>query len=236
MKKFFLLTLLLVGQCFAVNLTVTKIVKDHNLYIFEHKYMIQTSAILEGVSVGSVLNIDTNLFYGSNQWLHNVNVTKSEYVNTIYTDHYDCYGYYTHTSSYDNYAFNTYTYQYTFYPIGLVNRNSMDLSKFTSFVLSRPSAQPLFSYTSVFIGHEWLGDNIDMKTSYFPSSPIVGKEETLQWVLDELLSFEKNYEHRIYPIFDRNYPDLLAGVLHLSQKRKVFLFDHVNGLAIFQRQ
>ncbi len=236
MKKLFLLSLCLVGHCFAVNLKVTKIVKDHNLYILENKYVIQTSGCLEAIQVGSVLDIDTNLFYGSNEWIQNHYVTESRYVDTVYTDHYDIYGYYTYTSSRANYAYDTYTYQYTFYPIGLVNKKPMNLPNFTSFVLSRSFAQPLFSYTTVFIGHEWLGDKVDMKTSYFPKSAIIGQEETLQWLLDELQIYEEGYTHNIYPIFDRNYPDLLAGVLHLSSKRKVFLFDHTNGLAIFKRQ
>ena len=236
MKKLLLLTLLLAGHCFAVNLKVTKIVNDHNLYIFENKYVIQSASPLEEVYVGSVLNIDTNAFYGLNQWIQNHSVTKYVYIDTVYTDHYDCYGYYTHTTSYDNYGYDTYTYQNTLYPIGIIKGSAMNLPSFTSLVLNRPVLQPLYSYSTVFIGHEWLGDKVDMKTSYFPTTSIVGQEETQQWLADELNMFEEGYTHKIYPIYDRNYPDLLAGVLHLSKKRKVFLFDHINGLAIFQRQ
>ena len=231
MKKLFLLSLCLVGHCFAVNLKVTEIVRDHNLYILENKYVIQSSARIENVKVGSKLDIDTNMFYGLNQWVQDYHVTDYRYVDTVYTDHYDSYGYYTHTSSHDNYAYDTYTYQYTFYPIGIVDRTAMNLSAFKTFVLSRPFAQPLFSYSTVFMNYEWIEDRIEMKTSYFTEQP-----ETLQWVLNELEMYDPKYTHKIYPIFDRNYPDLLAGVLHFSKMRKVFLFDHTYGLAIFQRQ
>lgn len=236
MKYFLLLSCAFLAQCFGVNLKVTEVIKDHNIYILENKFVIQSSDVIEGLYVGSMIDVDTHAFYGTNQWTYYHYYTVSRYVDTVYTDHYDMYGFYTHTTSYDNYAYDTYTVPYTFYPLGIINKKKMTLGEFTTFALSRPYSERMYSYSTVFRAVEWVGDNIDMKTSYFPTTSVVGQEETLHWLISELQMYEEGYQHKIIPIFDRNYPELLAAVLHLSKKRKVFLHDYCNGLAIFQRE
>ncbi|MCH9621979.1 MAG: hypothetical protein S4CHLAM20_14120 [Chlamydiia bacterium] len=239
--KNLLLLLAVTFSCFGVQLKITRIVDDLNVYIFEKKYVIKTDRPIAHVKVGNRLDIDTGLFYNEVKWNQDIITTKRVKTGTTYQRGYDYIDEYgnrvgEYTQSVDQYGYRDEIDRYTFTPIGvLLNQKPMDLMAFHSFVKLRSTVQPLSSFTSIFSDINWFHIDKDVFQDNF-STAQAGNYVTMDYLLDTYSLYEKGYKHRIYPIFDRNNTHYLAGVLNLAKRRKVCLHDHTYSLALFEYQ
>jgi len=208
MKKLFLLLLAILSIGHAANLKVTKIIEDLNVYILENQYVVKLNGIIPHVTVGSKIEMDLDSFYALDAWDQS----------------------YTIWYGYDSFLMN-----YQFKPIGVIDKSPVDLIGFKYFIDSQQINQPLDSFTSLYTNNNWFNTTKSSAKSTFPLVK-EGPVETVNWVYDEFCSYENGFLHQIYPIYDRNNTNVLAGILNLSKKRKVFLYDNINSLALFDRQ
>lgn len=208
MKKLFLLVLGTLSIGYAANLKVTKIIEDLNVYILENQYVVKLNGLIPHVTVGSKIEMDLDSFYSLDAWDQS----------------------YTIWYGYDSFLMN-----YQFKPIGVIDKSPLDLTGFKYFIDSQQITQPLNSFTSLYTDNNWFNTNKSSAKSTFPLVK-EGPVETVNWVYDEFCSYENGFFHQIYPIYDRNNTNVLAGILNLSKKRKVFLYDNINSLALFERQ
>jgi hypothetical protein len=238
MKKM-LLILSMTLSCFAVNLRLTKVVEDLNLYIFENKFVIESDRPIYALKVGNRLNINTDLFYNHTHWTQDVLVNETVKVGTTVEYGVD----YTYVAEGESYSYTTDEYEnqtsvntYTFTPIGILkNKKAMRLEAFKTFMALRTQIQPLAEFTSVFSDINWFHTNVDVDKQSFQSAS-TGTYVSHEWLIDLYSSYRNGYKHYIYPIFDRNNSQYLTGVLNLAKRRKVFLKDHTYSLALFEYQ
>lgn len=241
MKKIYFALLFAAFNLHAVSLRLTKAIADHNLYVFEDKYVIKTSIPLVGIYIGNYMEVDIDFFYTQDQWLQTIVTTEYKRVGTTYdtgTDAYvDEYGdvyLEDYVESQDHYAYVDTVTSYTFTPIGIMDKKPMDLITFTHFADARAGEQPLKSYTSLYTDTGWVWSDKQIARQNFPSVLETGVMVDITWLVNEYASYPSDFTHRIYPIHDRNNPMYLRGIMNCGYVRKLFLHDYVNSLALFE--
>jgi hypothetical protein len=240
---------LFVNACFAMKLTVTNIIPDLNLYVFDHRYVFKVSGEIPTFVKGSKLDIDMDLFYNTNEWVQQVEVIVRRKVGSSYESGVDSNKHWVeeifaennsdvektyHSKTKDHYVNERQIHTFTFTPIGEIEKRAMGLNDFVFFALNTAPNQPLKSFTSVFTDNGWFNGCPKDIIRENLSIANTGYMSTIDYLVDVYKGYPPGLTYEIYPIYDRNFPNYLAGVLSQCYKRKVFLYDTYNALAMFE--
>jgi hypothetical protein len=218
-------------NCFAVNLRITNIIPDLNICIIDNQYVVQFQGDISKIYKGTKLDLNMDCFYSLQYWNQNIEITEKKHLGYTQVSGLD-----VDSQTHDHYVYETRIYNFVFTPIGIINKRAMDLREFTFFAENTPRDQPLKSLTSVFTDNGWFNGCPKDVIRENLSVGNTGVLTTIHYLLDLYKGYPAGLTYEIYPIYDRNFPNYLAGVLSQCYKRKVFLYDTYNALALVEYQ
>jgi hypothetical protein len=231
MKKITLLMFLCLINCFAINLRITNIIPDLNICIVDNQYVFQVDGDLSKIYKGIKIDLNMDYFYSLQYWNQNIEVTEKKLIGRTEVS-----GLNVESERHDHYIYETTIYNFVFTPIGIINKRAMDLKEFTFFLKNTPADQPLRSLISVFTDNGWFNGCPKDVIRENLSLADTGVLTTVHYLLELYRGYPADLTFEIYPIYDRNFPNYLAGVLSQCYKRKVFLYDTYNALALVEYQ
>jgi len=224
--------MVLAASCFGIQMRLTRIEKDLNLYIFGRKYVIQTDRPIVGMRYGQYFDLDLDLFNSADQWSQEIITTHRIKTGTTYTTVYTSEG--AGTVASDQYQYQDQIRTYTFKPVGVIlNQKPMNLEAFTTFVNTRTQVQPLATFTSLVVNEECCYVDKDIQSQYFPSAAS-GNYQTMDWLVNAYATYPKEYKHRIYPIYNKLDQQFLVGVFNFAKKQKFIVADKIYSMALFE--
>ena len=254
MKRALLTALLAVSSCFAANLRVTKIIPEHNIYIFSDKFVVKVDRKIPTLKEGHRLEVNQEYFYAYDSWEKDIHITrkvhvgtdtrrkktsnKSEWERILANDNSDLEETYT-TDTVERYENQTTVERFIFTTIGLSNGSSYDINSFEKFLDHRRETTPLNYFQTFYIENTWFSGGLDSsEESDYSSWRETGDIRTAYLLLDEYRHFEtvdgyRMNHHEIYPVFNKYDKNKLVAICSYSYGRKLFKYDYVFGMAYF---